>query len=204
MRQRYDQIVSLARSYFAPASDTAPEIIKVRKLSRPGGETMAGFPAITVRQPQPFDLVDDPVEVCGIGTGFEATFAARVRDTNGSELVQISIMAGGMGIWGNFHDELVLPGVPATPHGILEVFEFSAADGSEINKVVVPITFGTALLAPYHGFAQHPVAAGESLSVIAQQWYGDPNQWPRLFEANRNQIVDPNLIFPGQVLRVPQ
>lgn len=165
---------------------------------------MSGFPPITVRQPLPFDLVDDPVGICGVGTGFEATFAARVRDGAGSELAQVSIMTGGTGIWGNYHAELPLGGVPSTPQGVLEVFEFSAKDGSEINKVVVPITFGPALVNPYHGFAQHTVSAGESLSAIAQQVYGDPNLWPRLFEANRHQISDPNLIFPGQVLRVPQ
>jgi nucleoid-associated protein YgaU len=148
--------------------------------------------------------VDDPVEACGVGTGFEATFAARVRDDNGMELALATIMAGGTGIWGNYHASLPLSGAPATPQGILEVFEFSAKDGSEINKVVVPITFGRALIDPYHGFAQYTVASGDSLSAIAQQWYGDPNLWPRIFEANRNQITNPNLIFPGQVLRVPQ
>ena len=50
----------------------------------------------------------------------------------------------------------------------------------------------------------YTVDRGDNLSAIAQQWYGDPNQWPRLFEANRNQIVDPNLIYPGQVLRIPK
>jgi len=55
----------------------------------------------------------------------------------------------------------------------------------------------------YHGFGQYEVVSGDTLSAIAQTWYGDPNLWPRLFEANRNQITDPNLIFPGQVLRVP-
>jgi nucleoid-associated protein YgaU len=68
----------------------------------------------------------------------------------------------------------------------------------------VPITFGKALVDPYHGFAQYTVAAGDSLSAIAQQWYGDANLWPRIYEANRNQITNPNLIFPGQVLRIPQ
>jgi nucleoid-associated protein YgaU len=165
---------------------------------------MAGFPPISVRQPRPHDLADDPVGVCGIGTGFEATFAARIRDGNGAELALTHIMAGGTGIWGNFHIDIPLGPVPSTPAGTLEVFEFSAADGSEINKVVVPIVFGRALIDPYHGFAQHTVKAGDTLSKIAQQWYSDPNQWERIFEANRNQITNPNLVFLGQVLRIPQ
>ena len=43
---------------------------------------MAGLPPISVRQPRPFDIVDDPVEICGIGSGFEGQFAARDRDAN--------------------------------------------------------------------------------------------------------------------------
>jgi nucleoid-associated protein YgaU len=165
---------------------------------------MAGFPPVSVRQPLPFDLVDDPVEVCGVGTGFEGTFAARVRDANGNELAQATITAGGTGIWGNFHVAMSLGGVPATPQGTLEVFEFSAQDGSEINKVTVPITFGRALVDPFHGFAQHVVGPGDTLSRIATQFYEDANKWPLVFEANRNQLASPNLILPGQVLRVPQ
>ncbi len=166
---------------------------------------MAGFPPISVRQPRPFDLVDDPVDVCGVGTGFEGVIAARVRDDNGAQLAQVSIMAGGTGILGNFHAYLPLGVVPSTPQGTLEVFESSASGlGDELNKVVVPITFGRALIDPYHGFAQYTVASGDTLSGIALGQYGDANQWPRLFEANRNQITNPNLIFPGQVLRIPQ
>jgi nucleoid-associated protein YgaU len=57
---------------------------------------------------------------------------------------------------------------------------------------------------PYVGFAQHTVAGGDTLSAIAQQFYGDSSLWPRIHEANRDQIADPNLIYVGQVLRVPQ
>jgi nucleoid-associated protein YgaU len=165
---------------------------------------MPSFPPITVRQPQPYDIVDDPVAVSGIGTGFEGPFTARLRDGNGIVLQQISIRAGGTGIWGNFHATLSLGGVPLTVQGALEVFGFSSGDASEINKVVVPITFGLVLIYPYHGFAQYTVVSGDTLSAIAQQRYGDAAQWPRLFEANRDQIATPNLIFPGQVLRIPQ
>lgn len=166
---------------------------------------MAGVPPITVRQPRPFDLVDDPVVVSGIGTGFEGVFAARVRDGNGVELAQTAINAGGTGIWGNYHVTLPLGPVPATPQGTLEVYEESqSGDGSELNKVVVPIAFGRALLDPYHGFAQYTVVAGDTLGAIAQQWYGQPAAFTRIFEGNRDVLSNPNLIFPGQVLRIPQ
>ena len=165
---------------------------------------MTAFPPIDVRQPRLYDIVDDPVHVCGVGTGFEGTFAARVRDANGQQRGQVQIHAGGTGIWGNFDVAIPLGGVPATPQGMLEVYEVSQRDGSEINKVTVLITFGTALVSPYHGFLQHLVLPGDTLSAIANRYLGNANLWPRVFEANRNNILDPNRIFPGQVLRVPQ
>jgi nucleoid-associated protein YgaU len=73
-----------------------------------------------------------------------------------------------------------------------------------VGKVVVPIVFGRALIDQYHGFSQREVVAGDTLSAIAQQFYGDASLWPRIFEANRDQIFDPDLIFPGQTLRIPQ
>ena len=49
----------------------------------------------------------------------------------------------------------------------------------------------------------HRVAVGESLWRIAAATYGDPRQWPVIYEANRDQIQDPDLIYPDQVLVVP-
>jgi nucleoid-associated protein YgaU len=49
----------------------------------------------------------------------------------------------------------------------------------------------------------YTVAKGDSLSKIAKKVYGDANQWKRIFEANRDQIENPDLIHPGQVLRIP-
>ena len=54
---------------------------------------MAVFPPITVRQPRPHDIVDDPVGVCGVGTGFGGVISARVRDNNGRELRERPIRA---------------------------------------------------------------------------------------------------------------
>jgi uncharacterized protein YidB (DUF937 family) len=50
----------------------------------------------------------------------------------------------------------------------------------------------------------YTVVAGDSLSKISKRFYGNANQWRRIFEANRDQIKDPDLIHPGQVLRIPE
>jgi len=49
----------------------------------------------------------------------------------------------------------------------------------------------------------HTVAKGESLSKIAKKYYGDAKQWPKIFEANKDTIKNPDLIYPGQVIKVP-
>jgi nucleoid-associated protein YgaU len=150
-----------------------------------------------------YDIVDNPVAVCGIGTAFEGQFVARLLDSHGTQIAKVPVKAGGTGIWGNYEVRIPVQ-VPVTPQGRLEVFEVSQADGSELHSVVVPITFGPALINPYHGFAQYTVAGGDSLSSIAAKYYGDANKWPVIFEANINQIQDPDRISVGQVLRIPQ
>jgi nucleoid-associated protein YgaU len=162
------------------------------------------IPFISVRHPRPHDLVDDPVEVAGVGTGFEGTLQVRLRNHAGDEIAQRHFNVGGTGIWGNFFLRVDVPGVPNRPRGTLEVYEISPEDGSEINKRVVPIVFGRALVDPFTGFTVHTVEAGDTLSSIADRFYGDPAKFRIIFAANRNQLDDPDVIVPGQVLRIPQ
>lgn len=49
----------------------------------------------------------------------------------------------------------------------------------------------------------YTVKSGDTLSAIAQREYGDASQWRRIFEANRDQIDNPDLIHPGQELKLP-
>ncbi len=49
----------------------------------------------------------------------------------------------------------------------------------------------------------HEVQKGESLSKIAKHYYGDAMKYPVIFEANKPMLTDPDLIYPGQVLRIP-
>ena len=50
----------------------------------------------------------------------------------------------------------------------------------------------------------YTVEPGNYLSQIAVVEYGNANDWPLIWEANRAQIHDPNLIYPGQVFYIPK
>ena len=49
----------------------------------------------------------------------------------------------------------------------------------------------------------YEVKKGDSLSKIAKHIYGDANRWKQIFEANTDKLKDPDKIFPGQVLIIP-
>jgi nucleoid-associated protein YgaU len=49
----------------------------------------------------------------------------------------------------------------------------------------------------------HTVASGDNLSKIAKKFYGDPNKYPLIFEANKPMLKHPDKIYPGQLLRIP-
>ena len=49
----------------------------------------------------------------------------------------------------------------------------------------------------------YTVVKGDTLSKIAKEFYGDPMKYPEIFEANKPMLKDPDLIYPGQVLRIP-
>jgi LysM repeat protein len=49
----------------------------------------------------------------------------------------------------------------------------------------------------------YTVRPADTLSGIAQRFYGQAADWPRLYQANRSKIRDPGLIYVGQVLNVP-
>jgi nucleoid-associated protein YgaU len=52
-------------------------------------------------------------------------------------------------------------------------------------------------------FTFYTIKSGDSLSKIARSFYGDASKWPALFEANKEVIENPDLIYPGQQIRVP-
>jgi nucleoid-associated protein YgaU len=57
--------------------------------------------------------------------------------------------------------------------------------------------------APVAATRRYTVVAGDSLSKISKHFYGDANQYMKIFEANKDQLSDPDKIKPGMDLIVP-
>jgi len=53
-------------------------------------------------------------------------------------------------------------------------------------------------------YETYEVKSGDSLSKIAKRVYGSANAWKRIFEANKDVLKDPDKIYPGQKLKIPQ
>src|SRR5215217_1599382 len=130
---------------------------------------MPSFPPITVRHPQPYDLVDDPIAVCGVGTGFEARIGARVRDASGTQVAQVFVSAGGTGSWGNYHLVLPLGTIPTTPQGTLEVFGAAGREGVEVGKVTLR-PFGASY--PFHPGAVFNLDGDEVIKTMLSRING--------------------------------
>jgi len=50
----------------------------------------------------------------------------------------------------------------------------------------------------------YTVKAGDTLSRIAKAYFGNANEYMKIFNANRDQLTDPDKIKPGQTLKIPQ
>ena len=58
--------------------------------------------------------------------------------------------------------------------------------------------------APVSPTISYTVQSGDTLSAIAKKFLGNANDYTDIFNANRDQLSDPDKIKPGQVLKIPQ
>lgn len=66
---------------------------------------------------------------------------------------------------------------------------------------------GDALQAPVEKKEEaefYTIKRGDTLSLIAKRYYGNAMKYPAIFEANREVIKNADLIYPGQVIRIPK
>ncbi len=157
---------------------------------------------IEVRQPRDHDLIGGTFTIAGFGSGFEATVLWRVLDESGAVLGAGSLQGvGSMGVIDDFgHDVSLGHDSVRGEHGMLQVFGDDPSGerppGPDLNEVRVTVFSGLA------GWRLYEVRQGDTLTRIARD-EGQDTRAQDVFEANRDQLTDPDLIRPGQVLRVP-
>jgi nucleoid-associated protein YgaU len=75
----------------------------------------------------------------------------------------------------------------------------SCGNVAGVEKVLDDITVRRATTPSQY----HTVVKGETLSAIAQKYYGAASKYQKIFEANQPMLKHPDKIYPGQSLRIP-
>lgn len=155
---------------------------------------------LDIQQPQPFDLVGDTILIAGNASAFEGSLSVRV--TEGHAEVESFITVGSLGLR-QVQGSIDIPA--ATPFQLDRLFVTLADDGAVANgpSVTIPVLYGPRILPGYNGWQPYTVQPGDTLSSIAQSQYGTADFQP-ILRANQPLVTDANLIFPGQVLRIPR
>jgi len=83
-------------------------------------------------------------------------------------------------------------------------FSSVQSGGSSTAPSSSPSSTTTDPIAGSRAARSYTVVQGDSLSKIAKRHYGDANKWRTIYEANRDLIKDPDLIYPGQSFRIPE
>ena len=157
-------------------------------------------PTLDIQQPQPFDLVGSTILIAGNATAFEGTLSIHVSE--GHDEYSSFTTVGSLGLR-QFQGSIEIPNPNAFK--LNRLFLTLADDTGNENgpSVVIPILFGPKILPGYGGWRPYTVQSGDTLTGIAQQEYGNSDFQP-IFQANQHIISNPDLIFPGQELRVPR
>ena len=125
------------------------------------------------------------------------------RDEDAAEKIQKHIEANNPGITGlgvNFNNGVVsLSGQAASA----EAMEKAVLLAGNVQGVADVKIEGLQTPPVTEKVEYYIIKKGDTLSAIAKQFYGKPNDYPRIFEANREVIKDANLIYPGQKIRIP-
>src|SRR3989344_9667248 len=104
-------------------------------LSSCGNKIVAESDRIRIFEPAKNETVSLPFTLRGEARTFENNVRFRLKDEQWNVLVDsFTTAAGEMGRFGSFEAEIVF-NVPSAKEGVIEIFEESAEDGSEIGKI---------------------------------------------------------------------
>lgn len=157
---------------------------------------------IELQQPRPFDLVGNHILVAGQAVGFEGLVQVEVSD--GHTVLSAVAGAGSLGKR-QFQTFVDVPSEGTFQQSLVFVTVKDEGGGGEgsVPSVTIPVVYANFFFETYLGFRDYTVQPGDTLSSIAAARLGDAALFTTLHLANPHIIADPNVIFPGQVIRIP-
>ncbi len=136
----------------------------------------------------------------------DANYKAVLAQLNQETAAKLTDVVAGMGF---STDKLQIEFDASQNRAILRGSVDSQADREKIvllvgnNQGVAQVDDQLVVASPEPEATYYTVVKGDTLSKIAKAQYGDPMKYPVIFEANKPMLKDPDLIYPGQVLRIP-
>lgn len=124
-------------------------------------------------------------------------------DDEAAEKIEQNIAEANPGVEGldvQYEDGVVRLGGKAESAEAMEKAVLMAGNVQGVSEVNVDAMEAPA---PEPEVEYYTIVSGDTLSKIAKAYYGDAMDYPKLFEANREVITDPDLIYPGQKIRIP-
>jgi nucleoid-associated protein YgaU len=97
-------------------------------------------------------------------------------------------------------DKLYIEGAAASEAIKNRIWDQVKATDPTFSDLTLNISVDPSLVPPQQTYT---VAAGDSLSKIAKHFYGNANEYTKIFEANRDKLTDPNMVKVGQTLVIP-
>ncbi len=91
--------------------------------------------------------------------------------------------------------KLLIRGVVPSDHAKNAIWDIVKRIDANVSDAIIDVNVQSGLV--------YKVVSGDSLSKIAKRFYGDSNAYQKIFEANRDQLSDPDKIKVGQELKLP-
>ena len=100
-------------------------------------------------------------------------------------------------------NKLFIKGAAPSEAAKNEVWTAIKAVDHSYADLTADLTIDTTLAPPKPAEQAYTVQSGDTLSKISKQFYGDANRYMKIFEANKDTLINPDKINAGQVLRIP-
>ena len=124
-------------------------------------------------------------------------------DDDPAQKIEESIAAANPGVEGlgvSFEDGVVHLSGKAASAEAMEKAVLMAGNVKGVTEVKID---GMDAPTPEPEVEYYTIESGDTLSKIAKERYGNAMDYPKIFEANKEVIKDPDLIYPGQKIRIP-